>query len=388
MIRIPCPHYFVKRVDKIVGVYYNVTSNYLGKGSVTMRNPIDQGKYPVFFRKNRVFRVYLGGKLLDEFIGEEGSDGNYPEEWICSAVRAINPGHTDPLEGISLREEDGMPFDVLLKKHKEAYLGQREDLGVLVKFLDSAIRLPMQVHPTRAFSRANFQSPYGKAESWLILDTREDACIYFGFKDQISKADFEKLVERSRMERECMTAVVNRIPVKAGDVFFVDAGVIHAIGAGCLILEVQEPTDFTVQPEHWCGDYKLNDREMYLGLDPSRALDCFHYGLYGQEVLKSGKKIPKQEYRDDRLLVETLIGEADTPCFSVKRFTVNGGSFSLSIPASIWVCTDGEGVLTGEGYEKQIKKGDYFFLPAAAAGSIQAASTAALTLVACVPGQN
>ena len=86
--------------------------------------------------------------------------------------------------------------------------------------------------------------------------------------------------------------------------------------------------------------------------------------------------------------METLIGEADTPCFSVKRFTVNGGSFSLSIPASIWVCTDGEGVLTGEGYEKQIKKGDYFFLPAAAAGSIQAASTAALTLVACVPGQN
>ena len=77
------------------------------------------GKYPVFFRKNRVFRVYQGGKLLDAFIGEEGSDGNYPEEWICSAVRAINPGHTDPLEGISLRDEDGMPFDVLLREHKE-----------------------------------------------------------------------------------------------------------------------------------------------------------------------------------------------------------------------------------------------------------------------------
>lgn len=343
-------------------------------------------RFPVFFRKNRVFRVYLGGKLLDSFVGGEGTDGSFPEEWISSAVRAINPGHTDPLEGISLREEDGMPFDVLLRENKKEYLGDREDLGVLVKYLDSAIRLPMQVHPTRAFSRENFHSPYGKAESWIILDTREDACIYFGFKDRIEKKDFEALVEKSEQDRDCMTTVVNRIPVKAGDVFFVDAGVIHAIGAGCLILEVQEPTDFTVQPERWCGDYRLNDREMYLGLEPAKALDCFNFGLYGSSVLASGKKTPTQEYRDDTLIIETLIGKADTPCFSVKRFSLDGSSFTLDIPASIWVCTGGEGVLTGEGYEKQIKKGDYFFLPAAAAGSINAASESSLTLVACMGG--
>ena len=343
-------------------------------------------KYPVFFRKNRVFRVYLGGKLLDEFVGDAGEDNNYPEEWICSAVRAINPGHTDPLEGISLHREDGMPFDVLLRENKEAYLGTREDLGILVKFLDSAIRLPMQVHPTRAFSRKNFDSPYGKAESWIILDTREDACIYFGFKDKIGKNDFEELVRKSEQDRDCMTSVVNKVPVKAGDVFFVDAGIIHAIGAGCLILEVQEPTDFTIQPERWCGNYKLNDSEMYLGLDPSIALDCFNYELYGSEVVNSGKKNPKEEYKDERLLIETLIGAADTPCFSVKRFSLNNGSCALTVPASIWVCTDGEGVLLGDGYKKAIKKGDYFFLPAAAAGEITAATDSSLTLVACLGG--
>ena len=343
--------------------------------------------FPVFFRKNRVFRIYLGGKLLDEFVGDEGNDNNYPEEWICSAVRAINPGHTDPLEGISLRTEDGVPFDTLLQDHKKEFLGNRKDLGVLVKFLDSAIRLPMQVHPTREFSRQNFGSPYGKAESWIILDTREDACIYFGFKDKISKSDFEALVIKSEDDKNCMTSVVNRVPVKAGDVFFVDAGIIHAIGAGCLILEIQEPTDFTIQPEHWCGDYKLNDKEMYLGLNPSTALDCFNYALYGSKVVHSGKKNPKQEYKDDHLLLETLIGATDTPCFSVKRFSLNNGKFTLDIPASIWVCTGGEGIITGECYKKQIKKGDYFFLPAAAAGKIQA-EAAALTLVACVGGQD
>ena len=342
--------------------------------------------FPVFFRKNRVFRVYLGGKLLDAFVGEEGPDCSYPEEWICSAVRAINPGHADPLEGISLRAEDGTPFDELLREHKKEYLGDREDLGVLVKFLDSAIRLPMQVHPTRAFSQEHFGSPYGKAESWIILDTREDACIYFGFKDELGKQDFEALVRRSESDKECMTSVVNRVPVKAGDVFYVDAGIIHAIGAGCLILEIQEPTDFTVQPERWCGDYRLNDREMYLGLEPSKALDCFHFRRYGSDVVASGKKEPVPEYRDDRLLVESLIGEADTPCFSVKRYCLKGGSVSLSIPASIWVCTDGEGVLQGDGYEKPVKKGDYFFLPAAAAGHISATTAGSLTLVACVGG--
>ncbi len=351
-----------------------------------MNNTSSSWRFPVFFRKNRVFRVYLGGKLLDEFVGDEGNDGSFPEEWICSAVRAINPGHTDPLEGISLRAEDGVPFDVLLRENKKEYLGEREDLGVLVKFLDSAIRLPMQVHPTREFSRANFDSPYGKAESWIILDTREDACIYFGFKDKIEKKDFEELIKKSVTDKECMTSVVNRVPVKAGDVFFVDAGVIHAIGAGCLILEIQEPTDFTIQPEHWCGDYKLNDREMYLGLDPSTALDCFNYELYGRDVVNSGKKNPTQEYKDDRLFIETLIGEADTPCFSVKRFSLNNGSFTLTIPASIWVCTDGEGILSGDGYEKAIKKGDYFFLPAAASEKIDAATKSALTLVACFGG--
>ena len=130
-----------------------------------MNNTSFPWHYPVFFRKNRVFRVYLGGKLLDRYLGTEGPDGNYPEEWICSTVQAINPGHTDPLEGLSLHAEDGTPFDLLLQENKEAYLGGREDLGVLVKFLEGAIRLPMQVHPTRDFSRAHFGSPYGKAES-------------------------------------------------------------------------------------------------------------------------------------------------------------------------------------------------------------------------------
>ena len=343
--------------------------------------------HPVFFKRNRVFRVYLGGKLFSELLGDAPVDGNEPEEWICSSVRAINPGHTDPLEGISLRREDGAPFDRLLAEHKKEYLGEREDLGVLVKYLDSAIRLPMQVHPTRDFSRRHFGSPYGKAEAWLILATRPDACIYFGFSREVTPAEFAEAVAKSESDPEAMTAFVNRVPVKSGDVFFVDAGVIHAIGAGCLILEVQEPTDFTIQPEYFCGDYRLNDQEMYLGLEPDTALSCFHYHKYGTAVVDAGRKAPRVLSEENGYRREELIGEADTPCFAMHRHILTDATMPLDIPASVWICTEGEGEILSEGECTRLSRGDYFFLPAAAAGKCSAQTNGTLTLVSCVGGK-
>ena len=347
----------------------------------------EQWLKPVFFKRNRVFRVYLGGKLFHDFLGDAPEDGNEPEEWIASAVRAINPGHTDPLEGLSLRVEDGKPFDQLLAEHPAEYLGDRKDLGVLVKFLDSAIRLPMQVHPTRDFSRQHFGSPYGKAEAWLILATRPDACIYFGFDRKVSKEEFAAAVERSEQDKDAMTAFVNRVPVQTGDVFFVDAGVIHAIGAGCMLLEVQEPTDFTIQPEYWCGDYHLNAQEMYLGLEKDIALDCFNFELYGADVVTKARKQPREKFRTEHVVAETLIGPEDTPCFSMERYCLNGGSITLEAPASIWICVDGEAVVQAEDFEREIKTGDYFFLPAAAAGKCNEKKKKNAKIVCCMGGK-
>lgn len=323
---------------------------------------------PIFFERNRVFRVYLGGELYRSFLGDTDGDGFYPEEWIASSVRAINPGHTDPLEGISLVEGTKQPFNELLKAHKAEMLGDREDLGVLVKFLDSAIRLPMQVHPTREFSKANFGSPYGKAEAWLILATRPGACIYFGFKDQITPEEFSAAVDANLHDPESQTGLVNRIEVKPGDVFFVPAGVIHAIGPGCMLLEAQEPTDFTIQPEYHCGDYQLNEQEMYLGLSREVALSCFDHSLYGEKVLRLGVKKPVLLHAAPGVEVHELIGEKDTPCFAMTRYTCTGGTAPLTQRAAVYIVTEGEGKLTGEGYSRNLKAGNYFFLPHAAEG--------------------
>ncbi len=339
---------------------------------------------PIFFEKNRVFRVYLGGKLFSDFFGDDSKDDFYPEEWICSSTVALNEGSTDPYEGVSKVLGTDNYFNDLLKAEKNLMLGDRDGLDVLVKALDSAIRLPVQAHPDKAFSRVNFNSDFGKAESWLVLATREDACIYFGFKDGVTPADFEKAVNDSETDKGAMERLLNRIPVKPGDVYFIPAKAVHAIGYGCLILEVQEPTDFTIQPERWCGDYELSDNEMYLSLDKKTALSVFDYSYNLDRVQRECKKVPEIISETDGCTKESLISKKDTPCFSVKRYKLRNGETEELSGTCIYVVTDGEGLLTDGSYEREIKKGDYFFLPFSCHKKFKVKADN-LTLAACIP---
>ena len=340
---------------------------------------------PVFFEKNRVFRVYTGGKLFSEFFGDDSQDSFYPEEWICSSTKALNEGSTDEFEGLSTIKGTDIHFNELIDQQRELMLGDRKGLDVLVKALDSAIRLPVQAHPDKAFSRKNFNSEFGKAESWLVLATREGASIYFGFKDGVTKEDFEKAVEDAETDKTAMERLLNKIPVKPGDFYFIPAKAVHAIGYGCLILEVQEPTDFTIQPERWCGDYRLSEREMYLTLEKETALSVFDYSYNLEKVENECKKTPVIIYENGGCKKECLIGKDDTPCFGVERYIVNGGETEKLPAPCVYVVTEGAGKLTGDGYEKDIKKGDYFFMPYSCEGKYTVQSDSELTLTACIP---
>jgi len=247
---------------------------------------------PLFFEKNRVGRVYTGGALFADFFGDDSTDGFEPEEWVASSVKAINKESKGEKEGVSRIKDTDIYFDTLLNDYRTQMLGNRQEFGVLTKVLDSAIRLPVQAHPDKAFSRKHFGSNYGKAESWIVLATRPDACIYFGFKNEITAEEFKTAVEQSLTDNTAMEKLLTRVPVNVGDVYFVPAKMVHAIGKGCLILEIQEPTDFTIQPEYFCGDYRLNDKEMYLGLDSDVALDVFDFSLHGEKAINMGRKIP------------------------------------------------------------------------------------------------
>ena len=339
---------------------------------------------PLFFHRNRVFRVYTGGKLFHELFGDEAVDGDHPEEWIASKVRALNANSSSEQEGLSVIEGTNVSFASLLAEHPQEMTGGR-GFDVLVKALDSAVRLPAQTHPDKAFSRRHFQSEHGKTECWLILATRPGAKLYFGFKEGVTEAQLKEAVQRSEEKGDAFSGLMQEVEARAGDLWLIPARVAHAIGAGCLILEVQEPTDFTIQPERWCADYRLSDQEMYLGLDPETALSCFDLSLTGEAVIRKGKKEPIPVERADGYVKEALISYEDTPCFSVFRHKLSASECSLKGPA-VFVVTKGEGVIRSSHAERQVKKGDYFFLPVAA-GRLKVTAESDLEIVECLPPQ-
>lgn len=317
-------------------------------------------KEPIFFERNRVGRVYTGGKLFAGFFGDEAVDGYEPEEWIASGVKAINKEMKSPKEGVSKVKNSDFYFDELLEKYPNELLGKGGKLRILVKALDSAIRLPAQVHPDKDFSRKYFGSDYGKTESWIILDTREDAKIFFGFKDGVTKEEFEKAIDLSESDMDAMERLMEYITPEKGDVFLVPGKTVHAIGKGCLILEIQEPTDFTIQPEHFCGEYKLNEKEMYMGLSRETAVSCFDFTKAPKAEIE-----PRCDYEKDGCKKEALIDQTNTDCFVINRITLSGGEYKISVTDSygIYIVTEGEGIIEGDNYKKQIRKGDYFFMP-------------------------
>ena len=338
---------------------------------------------PIFFERNRVFRNYIGGEGLRALMGDPTGDNSFPEEWIASRVRAINPVYFGERDGVSVPEGTDIFFDDLLRDHPEELLGDRK-YDCLVKYLDSAIRLPVQVHPTPDFSKEHFGSPYGKTEAWLVLATRsEDACLYFGFKDKITREELCAAADRSLESRDELTKYITPVKVRPGDVYLIRAGLIHAIGAGCTILEVQEPTDFTIQIENWCGESRVTEAEKYLGLPRETAMSIFDLNKFGEQAVKESKMTPKLLHSADGVKIEWLISYDDTPCFAEKRYTLTGGKAVLSYAPAVWTVVDGAGSIEGEGWSREVKKGDYFFLPRAAEGKFFL--TGELVAVECLP---
>ncbi len=315
---------------------------------------------PLFFERNRVGRVYTGGKLFHGFFGDKPEDNFEPEEWVASNVKAVNKVSKGEKEGVSKIKGSDMYFDEILEKYPKEMLGKAGKFRILVKLLDSAVRLPAQAHPDKAFSKEYFNSTYGKTESWIILDTRPDARIYFGFKDGVTRESFSQAIDMSETDKDSMERLMEYTEAKVGDVILVPAKTVHAIGAGCLLLEVQEPTDFTIQPEHWCDNYKLNDQEMYMKLPKEVALDCFEY-----TTSSDGKIAPETVYDKDGVKFEKLINNKHTDCFVVNKFSLNDGKATLDVEDSygVYIVINGNGKLIGDGYSKDIKKGDYFFMP-------------------------
>ena len=351
---------------------------------------------PIKMLPNRVWRIYLGGLLLDELRGDAGQDGYYPEDWLASVVEANNPPRDDTpeREGLSRVETpDGVRYlKDLIDADPEGYLGRDHiashgvHFGVLTKFLDSAERLPIQVHPDKTAAKTLFHSDYGKTEAWYILGGREIGGeaphILLGFKEDVTKEKLRELFDRQDIEG--MASLMHKIPVKAGDVFLIEGGTPHAIGPGCFLLEIQEPTDYTISLEK-CNTKgeKLPDFLCHMGLGFDRMFDCFHYVRHTlPELLAKFRLIPHETERDDAHTVTELISYSRTPMFSLRRMDVRDAyTRTTTGTPSAFVITAGEGSIAGI----PVKKGECLFVPASAEDFTIRGT---LTILECLPPQN
>lgn len=228
---------------------------------------------------NRVWRPFVGGKLLDAFCGvSPGEDGHYPERWICSTTRTADG------KGVS-RSVDGRMLTQIYP----------QGVDVLVKLLDSHSRLMIQVHPDDRRAQKYFSSPVGKTECWYVLDTRvidgQQPYVYLGFRPGITRQHWQELYRRQDVAG--MEQCLHKIPVKPGDAFFIPGGMVHAMGTGVFFAEIQQPTDITLRTERCSPDGRVvDDAAIHGGAGEQALFDCFDYGGCTREEILQRCKIP------------------------------------------------------------------------------------------------
>ena len=326
---------------------------------------------PVKLKGERVWRTYLGGGMIPCLYGKEPEeDGFFPEEWMYSVTSATNAGRETIEEGLS-KLDDGSEKTLkeFISSNPERILGTEHvkrwgiTPGVLIKIIDSKERLTIQVHPDKKMAKELFHSLFGKTECWHILKTRkseESAHIYLGFKPGITKEIWKTCFENQ--DYETMLSLLNKIPVKSGDTYLISGGVPHAIGAGCLLIEIQEPTDYTVRVERITpSGYQIPDYMCHQGLGFETMFDCFSYNTFDEADIVNNFCITPKVIDDEHT---ELIGYEDTPCFRMEKQTIRHICVMKSEP--VFYCLyilSGRGNLEFDQKQIEIKAHDQFFVP-------------------------
>lgn len=268
-----------------------------------------------------------GGECLKAEFGVQSDLHPLAEAWVLSA-------HPDGPSYL----EDGSTLADYLATHPEAagtHCRKFEQFPILTKFIDAKNDLSIQVHPSDAYALEH-EGQYGKTEVWYVLDAEPGAFLYYGFAHEITKEEFAK-----RIRENTLTEVLNAVPVKQGDVFFIPAGTLHAICKGIVIAEVQQNSNVT---------YRVYD-----------------YGRVGADGKPRALHVEKA--LDVTLRTPPVKHDFGSHLAQGEYFTVDAknGAFEDTADEKSFVSllvTDGEGELTCGGETVVVKKGDSFFLPA------------------------
>lgn len=315
---------------------------------------------PLVLGPNQPRRFYRGGASIGAFRGTHVEDEYRPEDWLGSTTAL----HGEQEVGLS-RLDDGRLLREVIEERAEAFFGPEHlaafggpDPALLVKLLDAGERLPVHAHPDRSFSRMHLDCAYGKTEAWLVLEAEPGASVHLGFRREVGAEELRRWVDTQ--DAAAMLEAMHAMPVQPGDSVLVPAGLPHAIGQGVFLLELQEPTDFSVLMEYAGFDLD-GERDGHLGIGFDAALGCVRREpLRRDDVERLVVRATAQRGRS-----EVLPAEA-TDFFRAERLRPDP-SLSLDPGYGFLVVVDGMGRLaTASGDTIELRRGMTLLVPHAA----------------------
>jgi mannose-6-phosphate isomerase len=319
---------------------------------------------PVRLAANPVQHFYRGGARIAALRDFVPTTDHQPEEWVAATVSRFGEETTGlavTVDGRVLR--DLIEADIAGWLGAHAAAGVRSgpaDTGLLVKLLDAGQRLPVHVHPDRAFAATHLGCPYGKTEAWFVIDAEPDAAVHLGWTEEVDPA--ELAVRRDEQDSAWMLSRMHRVPVRPGDGILVPAGQAHAIGSGVFLVEVQEPTDFSILLEWSVTTSGREDSHLGLGFERAMAA-VSHRALAPQEVAALCQHLDPGAI--DPAPQRALTTMAD----HFFRLDVVAPGTSPSEPVSSGfaaiVALEGAGALVSDDGEVEVVGGDLLAVPAA-----------------------
>lgn len=290
--------------------------------------------YPLKF-KNLYYDKIWGGRDLEKYRNNL-PEGKIGESWDVAC-------HKHGMSIVANGEYSGERFDDLIKKLGNKLLGDKinlEKFPLLIKLINAKDNLSVQVHPNDKYA-AEVEGELGKTETWYVVDAFEGANLVVGTKN-CTKEQFESALKNGTLDK-----YLNRVPVKKGDVYFVKSGLVHAIGQGVIIAEIQQSSDTT---------YRVYDYNRGRELQVKKAMDVIDFSLKGKR--SKGLKVEDENYN------KTYFNLCDK--FSLEVYDVKTSVKETSDKERFYIftCVGGEGKIYYKGGNEKINSGDSILIPA------------------------
>ena len=295
------------------------------------------------------YKDYLwGGEKLKTEYHKETDLSPLAESWECST-------HPDGTS-LALIDQNEIPLTEVLKRHPEilgTHPRTRDTLPILIKLIDAKKDLSVQVHPDDDYARIQEHGSLGKSEFWYVLEAEPGASLVYGFSQDVTEEQVRQGISDGTIQK-----YLQKVPVKRNDVFFVQAGTVHAIGKGIVIAEIQESSNLTYR----LYDYNRRDRNGNLReLHIDKALDVLNLHSSAEPV-QPMRLLNYQPGFASEFLTRCRYFQVERILLSAEASEVSYYTDSSSF--EVLMCVQGQGELKGTEFRIPFGKGDTVFVPA------------------------